>query len=285
MRCDRHGKVPWPGDPCDRLVWRRDSGGVADCRRVVDAAAPAPRFRNRPSTHEEKTWTMTVDILAIAAHRDDVERPVPALCCARSTRVIEPVSSTSLPVKADAWQCGTPRRGSGACSGHPRRDGTTQCGPARRRPVQHRRDPAHRGSAYSPLRASGGDPPLPCRPAPRSPHCVRTRARCVVSRRPRAVSRRRYSTPAAQAALLARLQGGSAQADVRRGHHRPVRAQDAGDPVLQQPVRWSQGGGEIFPTGQDLYSLIEVQNAHYGSLIRTATESPSTPMRRWWLRM
>ena len=32
--------------------------------------------------------------------------------------------------------------------------------------------------------------------------------------------------------------------------------------------------GEIFPTGQDLYSLIEVQNAHYGSLIRTRHGEP-----------
>ncbi|MCL4865511.1 MAG: bacillithiol biosynthesis deacetylase BshB1, partial [Gemmatimonadales bacterium] len=31
----------------------------------------------------------------------------------------------------------------------------------------------------------------------------------------------------------------------------------------------AQNAGEIFPTGQDLYSLVEVQNAHYGSLIRT----------------
>lgn len=32
--------------------------------------------------------------------------------------------------------------------------------------------------------------------------------------------------------------------------------------------------GEIFPTGQDLYSLIETQNAHYGSLIRTRYGEP-----------
>lgn len=32
--------------------------------------------------------------------------------------------------------------------------------------------------------------------------------------------------------------------------------------------------GEIFPTGQDLYSLIAVQNAHYGSLIRTRYGEP-----------
>jgi bacillithiol biosynthesis deacetylase BshB1 len=32
--------------------------------------------------------------------------------------------------------------------------------------------------------------------------------------------------------------------------------------------------GEIFPTGQDLYSLIETQNAHYGSLIRTPYGEP-----------
>jgi len=32
--------------------------------------------------------------------------------------------------------------------------------------------------------------------------------------------------------------------------------------------------GEIFPTGQDLYGLIETQNAHYGSLIRTRFGEP-----------
>lgn len=32
--------------------------------------------------------------------------------------------------------------------------------------------------------------------------------------------------------------------------------------------------GEIFPTGQDLYSLIETQSAHYGSLIRTRYGEP-----------
>ena len=32
--------------------------------------------------------------------------------------------------------------------------------------------------------------------------------------------------------------------------------------------------GEIFPTGQDLYSLVAIQNAHYGSLIRTRYAEP-----------
>ncbi len=36
----------------------------------------------------------------------------------------------------------------------------------------------------------------------------------------------------------------------------------------------SDSAGEIFPTGQDLYSLVEVQNAHYGSLIRTRYGEP-----------
>lgn len=36
----------------------------------------------------------------------------------------------------------------------------------------------------------------------------------------------------------------------------------------------AQTAGEIFPTGQDLYSLIETQNAHYGSLIRTRYGEP-----------
>jgi len=36
----------------------------------------------------------------------------------------------------------------------------------------------------------------------------------------------------------------------------------------------AKAAGEIFPTGQDLYGLIETQNAHYGSLIRTRYGEP-----------
>jgi N-acetylglucosamine malate deacetylase 1 len=35
-----------------------------------------------------------------------------------------------------------------------------------------------------------------------------------------------------------------------------------------------RNAGEIFPTGQDLYSLVETQNARYGSLIRTRFGEP-----------
>jgi len=36
----------------------------------------------------------------------------------------------------------------------------------------------------------------------------------------------------------------------------------------------AKAAGEIFPTGQDLYSLVEIQNAHYGSLIRSRYGEP-----------
>lgn len=36
----------------------------------------------------------------------------------------------------------------------------------------------------------------------------------------------------------------------------------------------ARNAGEIFPTGQDLYSLVEVQSAHYGSLIRCGYGEP-----------
>ncbi len=36
----------------------------------------------------------------------------------------------------------------------------------------------------------------------------------------------------------------------------------------------AKAAGEIFPTGQDLYSLVETQNSHYGSLIRTRYGEP-----------
>jgi len=36
----------------------------------------------------------------------------------------------------------------------------------------------------------------------------------------------------------------------------------------------AKAAGEIFPTGQDLYELVRVRSAHYGSLIRTAYGEP-----------
>jgi len=36
----------------------------------------------------------------------------------------------------------------------------------------------------------------------------------------------------------------------------------------------ARAAGEIFPTGQDLYELIRVQSAHYGSLIRRPYGEP-----------
>jgi len=36
----------------------------------------------------------------------------------------------------------------------------------------------------------------------------------------------------------------------------------------------AKAAGEIFPTGQDLYSLVATQNAHYGSLIRSRYGEP-----------
>ncbi|MGH7498177.1 MAG: bacillithiol biosynthesis deacetylase BshB1 [Gemmatimonadales bacterium] len=36
----------------------------------------------------------------------------------------------------------------------------------------------------------------------------------------------------------------------------------------------AKAAGEIFPTGQDLYSLVETQNAHYGSFIRARYGEP-----------
>jgi hypothetical protein len=36
----------------------------------------------------------------------------------------------------------------------------------------------------------------------------------------------------------------------------------------------AKAAGEIFPTGQDLYALVETQSRHYGSLIRRAHGEP-----------
>ena len=178
---------------------------------------------------------MTVDILAIAAHRDDVE----LTCAGTLLRAVDQGHRTGI-LDLTAGESGT--RGSAAlraeeaerAAADSRRGRTTECRPARCRAVQHRRDAAHRGGPYPPLCAARRDPSLPGRPPSRSPRRLRAWARRGVSRRAGPVPRRWRAAPAAQAALLARLPGGSAQADVRRGHHRPVRAEDAGDPVLRR---------------------------------------------------
>jgi LmbE family N-acetylglucosaminyl deacetylase len=36
----------------------------------------------------------------------------------------------------------------------------------------------------------------------------------------------------------------------------------------------AKAAGEIFPTGRDLYELIRIQSAHYGSLIRAPYGEP-----------
>ena len=68
------------------------------------------------------------------------------------------------------------------------------------------------------------------------------------------------------------LPGGSDQAHPDGGHQRPVRAQAGGHSLLREPVRRAVSAGEIFPTGQDLYSRIEHQNA--------TTASDPDPLRR-----
>ena len=47
----------------------------------------------------------------------------------------------------------------------------------------------------------------------------------------------------------------------------------------------AKAAGEIFPTGQDLYSLVETQNAHYGSLIRKPLRRAVLYPRNAWTSM
>ena len=44
--------------------------------------------------------------------------------------------------------------------------------------------------------------------------------------------------------------------------------------TFESQFEGAKKAGEIFPTGQDLFELIRTQNAHYGSLIRTAYGEP-----------
>ena len=81
--------------------------------------------------------------------------------------------------------------------------------------------------------------------------------------------------PAAQDPVRPRLPGGPGQADVRGGHQRSVRAEDGRRSAATRASSTApRAAGEIFPTGQDLYALVETQNAHYGSLIRTRYGEP-----------
>ncbi len=188
---------------------------------------------------------MTVDILAIAAHRDDVE----LTCAGTLLRAVDQGHRTGI-LDLTAGESGT--RGSAAlraeeaerAAGDPRRersDGMQACPtPGLFNTDETRRIVAAHIRHFAPRVVI-----LPF-PVGRHPdHRIASelgRDAAFLAGLARFPGRRRPA-PAAQAALLARLPRGSAQADVRRGHHGPVRAQDAGDPVLRQPVRWRQGGG------------------------------------------
>jgi len=77
-----------------------------------------------------------------------------------------------------------------------------------------------------------------------------------------------------QGALRALLPGGPGQAELRGGHQRPVRAEARRHQVLRQPVRRGDRRRGDLPHRQDLYSRVETQNAHYGSLIRARYGEP-----------
>ena len=171
---------------------------------------------------------MPVDILAIAAHRDDVE-----LTCA----------GTLLKAVDAGYRTGDPRPHRRR-NRHPR-----QRRPARRRGGARRRDPRRDGAAERRAAATRICTTAKRRAASSSPRSGISRPASSSSPSPSAaiptigsppswgatpasspdwqVRRARHAAPAAQDPVRPLLSGGPGEADLRGGHQRPVRPQTA----------------------------------------------------------
>ena len=218
---------------------------------------------------------MPVDILAIAAHRDDVE-----LTCAGTLLKAVDAGYRAGILDLTAGETGT--RGSADLRAEEAGRAAAILGVAERRNAGlpdahlHNSEEARRigGRGDPSLRSAGGDPALPRGPPPRPPGGLRAGARrCFLA------GLARYDAPGQPHrphkilyALSYRedplkptfVVDISAQFDRKLAAIRCYASQFDG----------AKAAGEIFPTGQDLYSLVETQDAHYGSLIRTRYGEP-----------
>ena len=228
---------------------------------------------SRVRSHEKPP--MPVDLLAIAAHRDDVE----LTCAGTLIRAIDQGYSAGI-LDLTAGETGT--RGS----------------------AELRAEEAHAAARVMGIseRLNAGLPDA---------HLANTDAnrRAVVEAirhfRPRVVivpfpvgrhpDHRIASELARDACFLSGLRKYDAGGEVHRPHKvlyalayredpvKPTFVVDISDQFdrKMQAIRCyasqfdgATNAGEIFPTGQDLYSLITTQNGHYGSLIRTRYGEP-----------
>jgi len=218
---------------------------------------------------------MTVDILAIAAHRDDVE----LTCAGTLLRAIDQGHTAGI-LDLTAGESGT--RGSAALRAAEAEAAATVLG------VRERRNAglpdAHLHNSEEARRVVVGEirhfrPRVVILPFP-------------VGRHP---DHRVASELGRDACFLAGLTRYDAPGEPHRPHKilyalsyredpvKPTFVVDISDQFERKlaAIRCyasqfdgAKAAGEIFPTGQDLYSLIETQNAHYGSLIRTRYGEP-----------
>ena len=218
---------------------------------------------------------MTVDILAIAAHRDDVE-----LTCAGTLLKAVDVGYTVGILDLTAGETGT--RGSASLRAEEAERAARLLGVTERRnaglPDAHLQNSEEsRRTVVEQIRYFA--PRVVILPFP-------------IGRHP---DHRIASELGRDASFLAGLQRYSAEGTAHRPHKLLYALSYREDPVKPTFVvdisaqferklaaikcygsqfDGAKAAGEIFSTGQDLYALVETQNAHYGSLIRKRYGEP-----------
>ena len=218
---------------------------------------------------------MTVDILAIAAHRDDVE-----LTCAGTLLKAVDAGYTVGILDLTAGESGT--RGSASLRAEEAERAARLLGVTERRnaglPDAHlQNSDESRRMVVEQIRYFA--PRVVILPFP-------------IGRHP---DHRIASELGRDASFLAGLQRYSAEGTAHRPHKLLYALSYREDPVKPTFVvdisaqferklaaikcygsqfDGAKAAGEIFPTGQDLYALVETQNAHYGSLIRKRYGEP-----------
>jgi bacillithiol biosynthesis deacetylase BshB1 len=218
---------------------------------------------------------MTVDILAIAAHRDDVE-----LTCAGTLLKAVDAGYTVGILDLTAGETGT--RGSASLRAEEAERAARLLGVTERRnaglPDAHlQNSDESRRMVVEQIRYFA--PRVVILPFP-------------IGRHP---DHRIASELGRDASFLAGLQRYSAEGTAHRPHKLLYALSYREDPVKPTFVvdisaqferklaaikcygsqfDGAKAAGEIFPTGQDLYALVETQNAHYGSLIRKRYGEP-----------
>lgn len=227
------------------------------------------------SNHRRNRTAMTVDILAIAAHRDDVE----LTCAGTLLRAVDHGYTTGI-LDLTAGETGT--RGSADLRAQEAEAAAEILGVARRANAELPDAHLHNTEDTRKVVVE---------------HLRAFRPRVVIL--PFPVGRHPDHRVASELGRDACFLAGLERYDAEGGPHRPEKILYAlayrEDPVKptfvvdisdqfdrkMAAIRCyasqfddAVSAGEIFPTGQDLYARIETQNGHYGSLIRTRYAEP-----------